>query len=129
MKSTIHQEVSFGAPPSKVYRALMSSEEHALFTGAPADIKAENGGSFSCYGGRVLGRNVELVPDERIVQAWRPASWPEGVYSIARFELQADGDNTRLVFDQAGVPEKEIEHIDAGWHRMYWEPLRKYVEG
>ncbi|MGO9254974.1 MAG: SRPBCC domain-containing protein [Bryobacteraceae bacterium] len=41
----------------------------------------------------------ELAPNQRIVQAWRPASWPAGVYSIVRFELVARGSGTRIVFD------------------------------
>jgi uncharacterized protein YndB with AHSA1/START domain len=124
----IRQEVTFTAPPAKVYRALMDSAEHARFTGAPAEISSDAGGAFSCYGGRVLGRNVEIVPNTRIVQAWRPADWPEGVYSIARFELSSEGGKTRLVFEQDGIPQEAVQHLDGGWARMYWEPLRKYLE-
>jgi hypothetical protein len=38
------------------------------------------------FGGDISGRNVELVPGRRAVQAWRSNAWPEGVYSIVRFE-------------------------------------------
>lgn len=62
----------------------------------------------------VHGRNVALVPDARIVQAWRIKNWPEGVFSIARFELREEGGTTRLVFDQACIPDAAIEHIDGG---------------
>jgi uncharacterized protein YndB with AHSA1/START domain len=124
----LHQEVTFSASPAKVYRALMDSAEHARFTGAPAEISAEAGGAFSAYGGKVQGRNVEVVPNTRIVQAWRPADWPEGVYTIARFELRGEGDKTHLVFDQDGIPSEAVAHLDGGWARMYWEPLRKYLE-
>jgi uncharacterized protein YndB with AHSA1/START domain len=124
----LHQEVTFAASPAKVYRALMDSGEHARFTGAPAQISGDVGGAFSAYGGKVHGRNVEVVPNTRIVQAWRPADWPEGVYTIARFELRGEGDKTHLVFDQDGIPNEALEHLDGGWARMYWEPLRKYLE-
>lgn len=125
---SIHQEVTFAAPPAKVYEALMNSAEHSRFTGAPAQISTEVGGAFSCYGGKVHGRNVDLVPNTRIVQAWRPADWPEGVYTLARFELRDEGGKTRLVFEQDAVPQDAMEHLDGGWKRMYWEPLRKYLE-
>ena len=124
----IQQEITFAASPSKIYEALMTSAGHSAFTGAPAEISGEDGGAFSAYGGKVHGRNIELVPNTRIVQAWRAGSWPQGVYSIARYELKAEGDKTRLVFEQDGVPEDAVQHIDGGWHKMYWEPLKKHVE-
>jgi uncharacterized protein YndB with AHSA1/START domain len=125
--SKIHQEVTFSAPPARVYRALADSAEHAKFTGAPADISAEEGGAFSAHGGHVHGRNVELVPGRRIVQAWRGKDWPAGIFSILRFELIGEGQGTRLVLDQAGFPEGESEHLEGGWQKMYWEPLHKYL--
>ena len=125
--ATIHQEVKFAAPPDRVFRALADGKEHACFTGAPAEIDPQAGGKVSCYGGKVGGRSVELVPGTRIVWAWRAGDWPDGAWSIARFELSKSGSGTRLVFDQDGEPQSAVEHIDAGWKKMYWEPLRKYL--
>jgi activator of HSP90 ATPase len=127
--SRIRQEITFAAPPARVFRALTDAAEFARVTGAPAEIAAVDGGAFSCFGGHVVGRQIELQPGARIVQAWRPITWPAGVYSIARFELSADGAGTRLAFEQEGVPEKAAEHIDAGWKTMYWEPLAKFLAG
>ena len=123
----IHQEVTFAATPAKVYRALMDAVEHAKFTGEPAEISGDAGGTFSVYGGKVLGRNIELVADKRIVQAWRTADWPEGVFSIARFELSAEGNKTKLVFDQAGAPDAAVPHLETGWHNMYWNKIHQYL--
>lgn len=126
--SKIHQEITFkNTTPARVYRALMASAEHAQFTGAPAEISGDEGGAFTVYNGNVHGRNVALIADQRIVQAWRAKSWADGAYSIARFELAAAGKDTRLTFDQEGVPEDALQHIDAGWHRMYWEPLARHL--
>ncbi len=125
----IHQEVTFAGTPARIYKALLDSAEHTRMTGAPAQVSAEVGGAFSCFGGQIVGRHVELVPDTRIVQAWRPASWAEGVYSIARFELTAEAGKTKLVFDQDGVPDAAAEHLEGGWKAMYWEPLHKYLAG
>jgi uncharacterized protein YndB with AHSA1/START domain len=124
----LHQEADFAASPAAVYRALMDGKEHAAFTGAPAEISGEAGGIVSCYGGQVGGRNLELVPGERIVWAWRAGSWPAGAWSIARFLLRKQGKGTHLVFDQEGVPDAALADIEAGWKKMYWEPLRKHLE-
>jgi uncharacterized protein YndB with AHSA1/START domain len=124
----VHQEVTFSAPPSKVYRALVDSVQHAKFTSAPADIGAGPGDAWSAYGGKISGRNVELVDGARIVQTWRAGNWPEGVHSIVRFELTAAGGGTKVVLDHDALSEDQVPHIDGGWTKMYWEPLRKYLE-
>jgi uncharacterized protein YndB with AHSA1/START domain len=124
----IHQEVTFKAAPAKVYKALTDSAEHTTFTGAPADIAAVAGGAWSAYGGQISGRNVELVDGTRIVQTWRAANWPDGVHTLVRFELTKEGAGTKLVLDHDAVGEEMVPHLDGGWSRMYWEPLRKYLE-
>ena len=128
MSASIHQEVTFKASPQRVYSALTDSAQFQAFTGgAPAQIADAAGGAFSCFGGMIVGRNIELVPNQRIVQAWRAGNWGDGVYSIVRFVFTGNGSETRLAFDQTGFPEEHREHLDAGWHKMYWEPLRRYL--
>jgi uncharacterized protein YndB with AHSA1/START domain len=124
----IHQEVTFAAAPAKVYRALMDSAEHAKFTGAPAEIGNSDGSAWSAYGGKIHGRHIELVDGQRIVQTWRAGNWPEGVHSMVRFELKPDGNGTKVILDHDALAEDQVPHIDGGWPRMYWEPLRKYLE-
>lgn len=126
MSNAIHQEITFNATPEQVYRALLDSGEHAGFTGAPAEVSPDEGGACSWYGGHVTGRNIELVPNERIVQVWRPANWDAGVYSVVKYELVAKGDQTQVVLDQAGHPEGTGEHLESGWHERYWKPLEAY---
>ena len=104
----IHQEVRFAATPDRVYKALTDSREFAAFTDAVAEISSHEGGAFTCFGPFILGRNVELVPGERIVQEWRVFNWPDGVYSTVRFELTASGSGTKLSLDQDGVPESDV---------------------
>jgi uncharacterized protein YndB with AHSA1/START domain len=60
----------------------------------PTEISRDAGGTFILFGGYVTGRHIELLPDERIVQAWRAGSWEPGVYSIAQFELTEQGSGT-----------------------------------
>ena len=65
------------------------TEQYSRIIASQPEISADEGGAFSAYGGRVLGRNVALVPGARIVQAWRASGWPDHVYTIIRFELPA----------------------------------------
>jgi activator of HSP90 ATPase len=125
---TIHQEIEFDASPQQVYEALLDSKQFTEFSGRPAEINREVGGAFSLFKGHIIGRNVELVPNRRIVQAWRVVTWPEGAYSIARFELKPQGSGTHLVFDHIGFPEGLHHHLAAGWEENYWSPLKKYLQ-
>lgn len=128
MTGPIHQEVVFNAEPKRIYEALMDSAKHAAFTAnGDANISREAGGPFSTHGGEIVGRNIELVPDQRIVQAWRVKHWPEGMYTVIRYELNDDGGKTRLVFDQWGAPADQAEHLAEGWKARYWQPLERYL--
>ena len=94
---------------------------------APVAISQEAGGAFTLFGGHISGRLIELVADERIVQAWRVANWDPGVHSIARFTLLEHGADTHLVFVHAGFPDGEGEHLAAGWKANCWEPMAKVL--
>ena len=125
--SNIHQEVTVGAPPPRVYQALIDSKRFGEITGAPATGGSTEGEAFSVFGGHITGRHVELVPGQRVVQAWRAKTWPEGCYSIVRFELQAQGQGTKIVFDHDGFPEDMKEHLAKGWQANYWDKLSTEV--
>ena len=130
---SIHQEVAFPKGSQKrIYQVLTDAREFAKVTQfsafpGPAEISPEVGGAFSLFGGHITGRHLELLPNERIVQAWRATSWPQGAFSIARFDLKEQGTGTQLVFDHLGFPQGLGEHLLEGWNSNYWQPLHKYL--
>jgi activator of HSP90 ATPase len=126
-RTYLHQEIDLKASPQKIYEILLDSKQFAAFTDMPAEISREPGGAFSMFGGMIVGRNVELVTNQRIVQAWRPASWDPGVYSIVRFELKGDSAQTKLILEHTGFPEGDFAHLDPGWFARYWNPLKKFL--
>jgi activator of HSP90 ATPase len=124
--TALHYEIDFKASPQRFYDAILDQKQFAAFTGLPATIDPTVGGAFSQFGGLIVGRNLELVPGQRIVQGWRPSHWDPGIYSIAHFELKPRGAESSLVFDHSGFPAGDYDHLDWGWHNHYWEPLQKY---
>jgi activator of HSP90 ATPase len=125
--TSLHQEVDLPASPERLYSMLLDASKFSAFTKHAAEIGTEEGAPFKLFDARVEGRNVELIPNQRIVQAWRPVSWPAGVYSIVRFEFTARGNVTRITLDHAGFTADKWEHLNAGWEQNYWEPLRRYL--
>src|SRR6266446_3062341 len=125
---TIHQEIEFNATPQQLYDALLDSKQFSEFSSRSAEINREVGGAFSLFKGHIIGRNLELVPNQRIVQGWRVVTWPEGAYSIARFDLKSQGSGTHVVFDHIGFPEGLRDHLAQGWEENYWSLLKKYFQ-
>jgi activator of HSP90 ATPase len=135
----IHQEVTFNATPARVYAALTDAKQFdkvvqlsaaaksMALPNKPVEISREAGGAFSTFGGYISGRHIELISGQRIVQAWRAATWPAGAYSIARFALAAEGAHTKLIFDHTGFPQGEADHLLTGWNGNYWEPLAMFL--
>jgi uncharacterized protein YndB with AHSA1/START domain len=136
----IHQEVVFKASRKRVYEALTDAKQFGKVVtlsaavqsgmvppGKPVEVSVEAGGAFSAFGGYITGRQIELIPNERIVQAWRAGSWEPGQYSIARFELVEQGLGTKLAFDHTSFPQGQAQHLAEGWRTNYWEPLEKYL--
>jgi hypothetical protein len=109
---------------------LRSPHRHPTFrtmTGAPAEISPDLGGAFSLFGARIVGRNIELVPRQRLVQAWRSQGWAIGAWSIRQFRDQGAGSGNpphsrphRLPRGFGGIPE------DPDGTKHYWEPLKKF---
>jgi activator of HSP90 ATPase len=125
-RTSLHEEIDLKSDPQHIYEVLLDAKQFKAFTGAPAEIDPKPGGAFSMFGGQIVGRNVELVPNQRIVQAWRPTHWDPGVYSIVEFELKPKGSGTLVVLEHKGFPEGDFDHLEWGWHAHYWEPLKKY---
>lgn len=139
-QESIHHATRFKASRKRVYEALTDTNQFDQITKLSPEMRAgmslgdkateispEVGGAFTLFGGHIVGRQVELVPGERIVQAWRVVDWAPGDYSIARFELVEHGASTEVVFDHTGFPKGQAEHLAAGWKAHYWETLEKFL--
>jgi activator of HSP90 ATPase len=138
---SIHQEVTFKASRRQVYEALTKARRFDALTrlsdavtlltapGAKATaISRDVGGSFTLFGGYITGRHLEMVPDERLVQAWRAGRWKAGDYSVVKFALATEGAGCRLILDHRGFPEGQGASLASGWGVHYWEPLTKLLQ-
>jgi uncharacterized protein YndB with AHSA1/START domain len=123
---TIRQSVTLAGSPQDVYESLMDSKKHSEFTGCPARISRKVGGSFSAMES-LRGKNVELVPAEKIVQTWQCDydGWPKTHFSTLTIRLKPAASGTRLEFVQVGVPAHCFKPISNAWRKFYWQPLKK----
>ncbi|MBI2829707.1 MAG: SRPBCC domain-containing protein [Chloroflexi bacterium] len=122
---TVRQVVTFKVSPHEVYEALMDSKKHSEFTASKAIISRKIGGKWTAFDGSLEGVNLELIPDEKIVQSWRGSDWLEGYYSKVTFSLRKNDGGTQLTLTHSGIPEEHYEDIKQGWHDYYWDPMKQ----
>ncbi len=127
---TLQQTITIRASPHEVYEALMDTKTFTTFTGDHAKLNRGVGGTFTAFGGYVKGKNLELVPDQKIVQEWQAdeEGWPKNHFSIITIILTLTDEGTRLDFTQDKLPQACAEDITKGWEEYYWQPLKNYLE-
>ena len=128
MCKTIKQRVKFNASPATIYNLLADSRKHSAVTGRKATISRKVGGTFSASGDDVSGIIVDLVPGQRIVQAWRHRRFPEGIFSMAAMTMSPTRDGgTELVLTHRGVPKDLIPETERAWREQYWLRIKTFL--
>jgi uncharacterized protein YndB with AHSA1/START domain len=115
------------ASAQEIYEAWLDSLAHTEMTGSEAIMSDEVGDEVAAWDGYISGRNLELVPGERIVQSWRTAEFTdahEDSIITVTFEEVADG--TRLTLVHSKVPEEQKSYEEGGWQVHYFEPMKDY---
>jgi uncharacterized protein YndB with AHSA1/START domain len=115
------------ASPVDIYRAWLDSIAHSEMTGGEAIMSDEVGADVSAWDGYITGRNLELVPGERIVQSWRTAEFDdEHSDSIVTILLRETEDGTLLTLEHSNVPDEHKSYEEGGWQSNYFEPMVVY---
>jgi activator of HSP90 ATPase len=130
MTPAVEQSVTFKATPAELYELFMDSAKHSAATGMPAKISRKIGGKWSAFGGMILGKNIELIPNRMIVQTWRSSEWkkadPDSIL-VVRFEKSARGE-AKVELAHVGVPKYDRKGVTKGWVKYYWEPWKEYFK-
>jgi len=79
------------------------------------------------WNGYITGRNLELIPGERIVQSWRTKQFTdEHEDSIITVTLEEVEGGTLLTLVHSNVPDGQTNYEEAGWRQHYFEPMMEY---
>lgn len=122
----IRQEYKIKAPIGEVWKALTDPRYIESWGGGTAKMSDKTGFEFSLWGGDVHGKNIEVVPNKKLVQEWFGGNWDKA--SIATFSLSSKEDQTTIEFTHTDVPDSECKDIEQGWHDYYLGPLKEYLE-
>lgn len=115
------------ASPQEVYDAWLDSITHSAMTGGEAIMSDAIGGEVSAFDGYITGRNLELVPGERIVQSWRTTQFEEDHEdSILTVTFEDANGGALLTLVHANVPDEQTSYEQGGWEEYYFEPMKAY---
>jgi uncharacterized protein YndB with AHSA1/START domain len=130
MPYTFTLTTTIPASPAEIYEAWLDSLGHSAMTGGEAKMSAEIGAEVSAWDGYISGRNLQLIPGERIVQSWRTSEFgDEHEDSIVTVVLQEIGDGTLLTLQHSNVPNEQKSYEEGGWQSNYFEPMAAHFAG
>lgn len=105
------------AVPSDVYSALTNPFTIELWSGYPSVMSTEPGTEFSLWEGDITGRNIEFVPDRKIVQEWYFGEQQEK--SVVTVNIRPERDYSLVTVEHTNIPDDDFENISEGWNEYY----------
>lgn len=114
------------ATPGEVFRALTNPLAIELWTGYPAEMSDEEGFEFSLWEGDITGRNLEILPGEKIVQQWYFGDQEEP--SIVTILLEERNGSTWVSLEHTHIPDEIFTNISKGWNESYFAAVRDYFK-
>lgn len=118
---------TLSASPADVYTAWLSSQGHSAMTGSTATASDRVDALFTAWDGYISGSNTELVPNKKIVQAWRTSEFPDDALdSTLTIELVPTHSGTELRLTHKNTPKDQEANYRKGWQEHYFEPMQRY---
>lgn len=113
----IKKTYQFKASSEDVWSALTDKFVIREWTGYDAVMEPKAGTQFSLWEGDIHGTNIEVVPEQKLVQNWFGGEWDAP--SIVTFTLRPEGTGCTLELEHTGVPADEEADFDIGWDDYY----------
>ena len=114
------------ADPEEVFAALTNPFQIEIWSGYPADMKAEVCYVFSLWDGDITGVNREVVPNRRLVQEWFFGERDE--QSLVEIKLKKENGKTVLDLKHTHIPAEVYEEITEGWREYYLGSMKEMLE-
>lgn len=123
---TYHHTYTVQSDIEHVWRALIDPHEIEGWGAGPAEMDEREGTNFKLWGGDIHGTNIEVIPEEKLVQDWFGGEWPQP--SKVTITLNQEGHDCHVELLHENIPDEDFEDIKQGWDEYYFGPLKDYVE-
>jgi activator of HSP90 ATPase len=121
---TFKKSFRINAEPSDIYSAITNPFTIELWSGYPAQMSTEPGSEFSLWEGDISGRNIEFVPDRKVVQEWYFGEQNEK--SIVVINIVPDRENSLVTVEHTNIPDEDFNDIAEGWREYYFDAISRF---
>ena len=127
MNKAIEQKILFkGATAAELFDIFVNPQKHsAIHGGATTRISNKEGDSFSLLNGNLKGKNLLIVPNRMIVQAWRGNVWEkDDLDSILTLVFINTPKGGQIDLVHSFTPSQFTEL----WDEIYWQPIKEFIK-
>jgi activator of HSP90 ATPase len=121
---TFKKTFNISAEPSDVYAALTNPYTIELWSGYSAVMSEEEGSEFSLWEGDITGRNIEFIPNKKVVQEWFFGDQTEK--SLVTIIIEPDRENSKVTVEHTNIPDEEFADIAEGWREYYFGAINNF---
>jgi activator of HSP90 ATPase len=121
---TFKKTFKINAEPSDVYSAITNPYTIELWSGYPAQMSTEPGSEFSLWEGDITGKNLEFIPDKKVVQEWHFGDQSEK--SIVTITISSYRENSLVTVEHSNIPDEEFISIAEGWEEYYFDAITNF---
>jgi uncharacterized protein YndB with AHSA1/START domain len=119
---------TISADPQDVYTALTNPFTIELWTGEKAVMSEQEGSEFSLWDGDIVGKNLTIEPNSRIIQQWYFGEEDDENPSIVDIKLWEVKGKTSVELLHTNIPDEAFENIIDGWDNAYFGAISKLFE-
>lgn len=123
---TYHKYYTIKASAEEVYNALVKPLAISIWTGAKTQMEEKAETEFSLFDGDITGKNLEFLPNQKIVQEWYFGEQEE--QSLVTILLHAENLKTKIELTHKNIPEDAFEDMKNGWDEYYFGALKEFFE-
>ncbi|OYT14834.1 MAG: ATPase [Bacteroidetes bacterium 4572_77] len=120
--------IQIKAEVQDVFTALTNPFTIELWSGETAIMSKEINSEFSLWGGDIVGKNLEIVENEKLVQQWYFGEEDETSPSIVSLKLWVKGAQCSVELLHTNIPDEAYDNIVEGWNEAYLGAVKKMME-
>lgn len=116
------------AEPEDVFTALTNPFTIELWSGETAVMSAEAGAEFSIWGGDIVGKNLEVIENQKLVQQWYFEGEDDVEASIVTIKIWDKKGKSSIELLHTNIPDDAYDNIVEGWNEAYLGAIKLLLE-